>query len=532
VLRGRKVPLELVLADGTRVPITDTVTIGRAPGNTIQLTEPSVSRHHSRIVVGADVPEIEDLGSSYGTLLDEQVLHGREPLRDGLRIRLGDAELHVEAYRPPSASGRTVVVPAGASLVVPAIGESEVAAATERFGLYPRVRGGWALKRLEAGDDERRYVLKDLGRGSFARMTADDVALFERLDGKTSLHDLVVEATRRFGPTGPARLASLLADLGERGLIEGVAAREPELPTGLMRRVLRPRTLVVHWAANAFERAYRVGFVLFTRPALVLVGLVAACGLVAFVYLIAGGHATPFVVASRVGLGGLVFLLGRFVVVILHELAHGLTITSFGRRVPRAGIKVVAIFPYAFVDTSEGWFEPSRRRLAISAAGPISDVTVGGVAALTALWLAEGTAREVFFQLALAAYVGAFFNLNPLLERDGYHMLVDVLHEPGLRRRSSAWLRARLRGRPAPGDAEVLGGYAAAGLVWSLLTATFVIVISLRYYDQLVAVAPRAVVWIGLGCFYVLAFVPVLVLLYPAIAGRVSASGSRLDATV
>ena len=34
---------------------------------------------------------------------------------------------------------------------------------------------------------------------------------------------------------------------------------------------------------------------------------------------------TPFVVASKVGLGGLVFLLGRFVVVAVHELAHGLT---------------------------------------------------------------------------------------------------------------------------------------------------------------------------------------------------------------
>ena len=65
------------------------------------------------------------------------------------------------------------------------------------------------------------------------------------------------------------------------------------------------------------------------------------------------------------------FLLGRFAVVAVHELAHGLTMASFGRRIERAGLKLIAIFPYAFVDTSEAWFEPRRRRIAISAAGPV-----------------------------------------------------------------------------------------------------------------------------------------------------------------
>ena len=33
--------------------------------------------------------------------------------------------------------------------------------------------------------------------------------------------------------------------------------------------------------------------------------------------------------------------------------------------------------------------------------------------------------RDIFFNLAFAAYVGGFFNLNPFIERDGYHILVD-----------------------------------------------------------------------------------------------------------
>ena len=57
--------------------------------------------------------------------------------------------------------------------------------------------------------------------------------------------------------------------------------------------------------------------------------------------------------------------------VAVHETAHGLAMASFGRKIHKAGLKLVMIFPYAFVDTSEAWFEPRKRRIAISAAGRI-----------------------------------------------------------------------------------------------------------------------------------------------------------------
>ena len=116
------------------------------------------------------------------------------------------------------------------------------------------------------------------------------------------------------------------------------------------------------------------------------------------------------------------FLGGRFLVVAIHECAHGLAMASFGRRVQRAGLKLMVIFPYAFVDTSEAWFEPRRRRIAISAAGPVSDFSLGAIFSLCCLALPEGTVRDIFFQLAFAAYVGAFFNLNPFIDRDGYQI--------------------------------------------------------------------------------------------------------------
>ena len=167
-----------------------------------------------------------------------------------------------------------------------------------------------------------------------------------------------------------------------------------------------------------------------------------------FAYLIAGRYGTPFVVASKIGLGGLVFLVGRFIVVAMHESAHGLAMASFGRKVDRAGFKLLFIFPYAFVDTSEAWFEPRRRRIAISAAGPVSDFSLGALFSICCLrprpMAPSATSSS---NLAFAAYVGAFFNLNPFIDRDGYQILVDVLREPGLRRRAQGAVRPRCPAR-------------------------------------------------------------------------------------
>ena len=203
-------------------------------------------------------------------------------------------------------------------------------------------------------------------------------------------------------------------------------------------------------AGEFFEWLYRRGgWRLLTRPALAAIAVVVVAGLVAFPYLVVGRYGTPFVVAHKIGIGGLVFLLGRFGVVAVHETAHGLTLASYGRRVRKAGLKLLLIFPYAYVDTSEAWFEPRRRRIAISAAGPVSDLSLGAIFALVCLALPAGVLRDIFFQLAFAAYLGAFFNLNPFVDRDGYQILVDVLREPGLRRRAREQFLQRRGGERA-----------------------------------------------------------------------------------
>ena len=81
--------------------------------------------------------------------------------------------------------------------------------------------------------------------------------------------------------------------------------------------------------------------------------------------------------------------------------------------------------------------------------------------------------RDIFFQLAFAGYVGAFFNLNPFIERDGYHMLVDWLREPGLRRRAREQFARRLSGGGRSDDSPVLARYSLWGLAGRCSPAGF-----------------------------------------------------------
>ena len=241
--------------------------------------------------------------------------------------------------------------------------------------------------------------------------------------------------------------------------------------------------------------------------------MLVAVGLVVFPYLVVARYGTPFVVAQKIGLGGLVFVLGRFAIVAVHETAHGITMASYGRRVRAAGLKLVLIFPYAYVDTSEAWFEPRRHRIAISAAGPVSDLSLGALFAVCCLALPAGTMRDIVFQLAFAAYLGAFFNLNPFVERDGYQILVDLLREPGLRRRARAQLTRRLGGGAQSTDSPVLVRYAVFGVAWSAVAACFAAGMSLRYESRLVQLAPEPVVWAAFAMLWVALFLPVIVVL-------------------
>ena len=526
----------LVLPDGARLPIADVMTIGRGDDATVRLDDRSVSRVHARIRTGPGGSTIEDAGSRFGVTLSGQPLSEPRQLVPGQEIRLGNVVLRVESAVPrkrpaaappaPDVTGRaggaggavpipeppanaTIVVPVGAT----AMGLRAAAKGPARDGsMRPRLRSGWALKKLEEGGETDRYVLRDLRSGGFLQMDVEDAQLLALIDGNRTIAELLIEATKKIGPSGSARVARLIADFGERGMLDGIAPTpvHQEEP-GVLRRAFKSREKNFEWLPGYFQNAYgHWGRAFFSGLSGTFLALLSLAGLIVFSYLIGARYGTPLVVAHHLLLGGAVFVAGRLAIVMVHELAHGIALAHYGRTTKRAGVSLMWIFPFAFVDTSEAYFEPRMHRIVISAAGPITDFSLGALFSILCAISPKGNLRDIFFQLAFAGYVGAFFNANPFIDRDGYQILSDWLREPGLKQRARQQLKQRLSGKITGAQGSpVLGRYAIAGLVWSLIGAGFVIVLSIRYEPILSSLAPRGLVIATFALFFIVLLIPV-----------------------
>jgi FHA domain-containing protein len=70
--------------------------LGRGEAAEIRLEDPFASSRHAQLVLQAGVVVLEDLGSTNGTYLNEELLQGPAPLHNGDRVRIGDSEFTYE----------------------------------------------------------------------------------------------------------------------------------------------------------------------------------------------------------------------------------------------------------------------------------------------------------------------------------------------------------------------------------------------------------------------------------------------------
>jgi pSer/pThr/pTyr-binding forkhead associated (FHA) protein len=77
---------------GMEYEVGEGAIMGRGDQAEIRLEDPFASSRHARLVRQGAVIVIEDLGSTNGTYLNEELLSGPQPLHPGDRVRIGDSE--------------------------------------------------------------------------------------------------------------------------------------------------------------------------------------------------------------------------------------------------------------------------------------------------------------------------------------------------------------------------------------------------------------------------------------------------------
>jgi hypothetical protein len=72
------------------------IVLGRGDTAEVRLQDPFASSRHARVYEQGRILVIEDLGSTNGTYLNEELLEGPRPLHPGDRVRIGDSEFSFE----------------------------------------------------------------------------------------------------------------------------------------------------------------------------------------------------------------------------------------------------------------------------------------------------------------------------------------------------------------------------------------------------------------------------------------------------
>ncbi len=340
-----------------------------------------------------------------------------------------------------------------------------VRAQVDKATYRPRATPGVVVRELTE-DGATYYVLKNPRLGTYLKLSEKDHALWGLMDGSRTVKDLVVAYFERYKAFAFGRVIALVDELHAGGFLI-------DKPVGVYRQAaqqLAERDWSHRWRrlAQAFLEqefyvkgvdryvtlAYRLGGrLLFLKPVLAALTVLALIGFAAFVLLL--GQGTYAILTSDdstvlgYAAGLLTLLLINTVMIFIHESAHALTTKHFGREVRRGGAMIYYGMPAFFVDTVDIWLEPKRRRVAVSWAGPHSELIVAGLCSLLALWIASPTSLvgALLFKVAFLGYFSVFINLNPLLELDGYFILSDWLGIPMLRQRSFAFIREELPGK-------------------------------------------------------------------------------------
>jgi pSer/pThr/pTyr-binding forkhead associated (FHA) protein len=77
---------------GMEYEVGEGAVMGRGDQAEIRLEDPFASSRHARLVRQGAAVVLEDLGSTNGTYLNEELLSGPQPLHPGDRVRIGDSE--------------------------------------------------------------------------------------------------------------------------------------------------------------------------------------------------------------------------------------------------------------------------------------------------------------------------------------------------------------------------------------------------------------------------------------------------------
>jgi len=330
----------------------------------------------------------------------------------------------------------------------------------------PKLVEGTEARLLTTSRGQEYYIVKNPKTGTYVRLAPDEYYLLGLMDGTRQVKDLVLAYFLQYKSFAFQRIAHVVAQLRHQrflteeprdvwfGLTYHFAKQTWTYRVDRLIKSFKYHEFGLEGIDGAITQIYRaMGWIFFKRPVLILWILASIVGVVLFAWLQSGGgpaelHESGALNVLHVGgsyASGLIALLALYIFLVsVHELGHAMATKFFGREVPRGGVMIYYGGPAFFMDTTDIWLEPRRARMIVSAAGMMAVWGVGGLAMLYVMLQPTSPLVPLAYAFAFVAFISNSMQLIPLLELDGYFLLMDWLELPLLRPRALAFVRGEL----------------------------------------------------------------------------------------
>ncbi len=355
---------------------------------------------------------------------------------------------------------------------------------------HPKFRNDLIVSRQEF-ESTTYYVIKDPVTRRFFRVKEFEYFIARTLDGKTPPERIPEKFQERFGIRLPLpTLTTFIQRLESLGFLEGRASERELVRLQHQKRTFPGNLLFIK--LKGFDPDQILNRLLrYTRPLFTP----AFLGISLLVILMAGiitlgswsdlGYS--FTGIFRIATIFQVWI-AVFLVVLLHEFAHGLTCKHFGGEVHEMGFLLLYFQPCFYCNVSDAYLFPEKsKRLLVTFAGAYCQIFVWAVA--TILWritALDTGANSFLFVVVITSGITVLFNFNPLIKLDGYYLLTDYLEIPNLRKKAFQHLSRGLK-RMLLGVRETSAGispragriylwYGTLSLLYSLLLLSFIAV--------------------------------------------------------
>ena len=311
----------------------------------------------------------------------------------------------------------------------------------------PRLRNDLIVRRQQTPRGVF-VVVKDPASGDFYRFGEAEDFILQQLDGVTPLEEIRRRAESRFGaPLPDGALEIFVQKLDKNRLLE--TDRAPRRDRGhsggrvrgnllYLRLPVFDPTRLFDWLLPRARFFFTRRFMTFSAAVIVLAAATLAMSWTSFrgdLTRVSFPSAIPTLIAVL------------FILVSMHEFAHGMACRHFGGEVREVGFMLIYFAPACYCNVSDAWLFPERaKRMWVGFAGPYFELFLWALAVFA--WQvteADSWINYIALLVMIGSGVKTLVNFNPLIKLDGYYLLSDFLEIPNLRRKSFRYVGSLIK---------------------------------------------------------------------------------------